>query len=388
MSLPRVVVATVEAPWPTTHGGRLRVARIAEALAADFRVTVVHPGPAGTPPTGMDVQVAAAPAEPRLVRNGVDVLRAEPRLGKHFRRALEPTLAPLLEGRPDAIVYWTHSYLAAAGPRGAGSEVVEFANLEHRRFSSLAATRGKLGRWVGTREATKASRWEPAVAVRADLAVALTESDAHWLDDQGASTVLAVNGADPVPTQPSPERGPVLMVASFGYPPNADAARSFVAHDWPRIRAAVPWAELQLVGRGAAAALADLVGEPGVSIVGDVDSVTPYLEGAALSVSPVVSGAGSQLKISEALAHGRAVVAASFAAEGLPAAAVLAGGVRCVPSSALAGAVVELLTDRRARASAEAGARQYAASTTWAGTTEALRLAMLALAARPAVLGR
>jgi hypothetical protein len=374
------VLATVEAPWPPTHGGRLRVARIAEALSNEFRVSVVHPGPAGDPRPGIEVVVTDEPAPARPLRSGVDVLQHEPRLGLHFRRALEPGLVDLLADRPDSVLYWTHSYLAAAGPALSRPEVVEFANLEHRRFSSLSASRTGPSRWVGAREARKAARWEPSVATRADLAVALSEQDARWLTDQGASTVLAVNGADPVPTGSSAEQGPVVMVASFGYPPNAEAAMSFVQRDWPAIREAVPWAELQLVGRGASSALADLAGTPGVDIVGDVPSVSPYLSAAALCISPVVSGGGSQLKISEALAHGRAVVATTFAAAGLPTAVTDTGAVRCVSAADLAPAVVRLLTHPAARARAEAAARAYAASATWEGTTNALRLALLGLA--------
>ena len=54
--------------------------------------------------------------------------------------------------------------------------------------------------------------------------------------------------------------------------------------------------------------------------------------------------------------------------------------MRCVPEGDFAGTVIGLLTDLAGRRRAEDAARRYAARTTWAGTTQALRLGLLSLA--------
>ena len=58
----RLLVVTVENPWPPTHGGRLRTARLSEALSSPLRCTRVFPVES-TEPEGM----GPVPATPLLV---------------------------------------------------------------------------------------------------------------------------------------------------------------------------------------------------------------------------------------------------------------------------------------------------------------------------------
>jgi glycosyltransferase involved in cell wall biosynthesis len=63
--------------------------------------------------------------------------------------------------------------------------------------------------------------------------------------------------------------------------------------------------------------LADLVGLPGVEVVGRVDSVDAALAMARVAVAPIRVGGGTRIKLIEAMAHGLPSVATSIGAEGL-----------------------------------------------------------------------
>ncbi len=90
-----------------------------------------------------------------------------------------------------------------------------------------------------------------------------------------------------------------------------------LAHDiYPQLRAQVPDLCLWLPGDGAPAALLALANEQ-VHVPGRVASLQPYLDGAAVVVAPIRIGGGMRVKVLEALAAGKAVVASPRALEGL-----------------------------------------------------------------------
>jgi glycosyltransferase involved in cell wall biosynthesis len=96
-----------------------------------------------------------------------------------------------------------------------------------------------------------------------------------------------------------------------------------------------------------------------VVVTGGVPDVTPYLDRAAVVVIPVRMGGGMRVKVLEALAAGKAVVASRLAAEGLD---VVHGRQILFAESdrEFADATVELLLDVERRASLAAGARAWA----------------------------
>jgi glycosyltransferase involved in cell wall biosynthesis len=54
-----------------------------------------------------------------------------------------------------------------------------------------------------------------------------------------------------------------------------------------------------------------------VSVLADVTSLAPYYAAARMAIVPIRAGGGSRIKILEAFAHGRPVIATRLGAEGL-----------------------------------------------------------------------
>src|SRR5207247_2261562 len=93
-----------------------------------------------------------------------------------------------------------------------------------------------------------------------------------------------------------------------------------VSDVFPRIRALVPDARLAIVGKGLSdAALARVRGQEGVEYVGAVADVRPYIARASVVINYVESGGGIAIKILEAMAMAKPVVANAIAAEGIAA---------------------------------------------------------------------
>ena len=101
--------------------------------------------------------------------------------------------------------------------------------------------------------------------------------------------------------------------------PNEDAMLWFLREVYPRIRQAMPKASLTIVGRSPSSRLrAMAAGVPAVEVTGRVADVRPYLSQAEAVVVPLRIGGGTRIKIPEAMAMAKAVVATPIGAEGLP----------------------------------------------------------------------
>src|SRR5439155_9300616 len=150
----------------------------------------------------------------------------------------------------------------------------------------------------------------------------------------------------------------LLFVGNFGHPPNADAAVRLISAIFPRVQARFPELVLHIVGEQPAPRVRQMA-NANVIVTGRVPDVTPYLDRAALVVVPLRLGGGMRVKVLEALAAGKAVVASPLAIEGLN----LVDGEQLILAESdpqFHDAIVQLLTDPEKRASLAARARTWA----------------------------
>jgi polysaccharide biosynthesis protein PslH len=109
----------------------------------------------------------------------------------------------------------------------------------------------------------------------------------------------------------------LLYVGTFAYKPNRDAVLYFTRHILPLILRERPSARFSIVGADPTPDICALASYPRVAVIGSVPSVEPYLRRASVVIAPLLNGAGSRIKILEAMSHAKPVVATSIGAEGL-----------------------------------------------------------------------
>ncbi len=164
------------------------------------------------------------------------------------------------------------------------------------------------------------SGFEPRVMRSVHAVVTLSDRDtALAIKSAGRTPVykIPLGIMSPIlPLDPVGARPPhLLFVGNYGHPPNRDAARYLSAVLLPLIRRHYPDVRLRLVG-AKPERLQGIEGE-NIEIIGKVPDVTPYLDQAAVVLAPIRLGGGVRIKVLEALAAGKAVVASSLAVEGL-----------------------------------------------------------------------
>jgi len=123
----------------------------------------------------------------------------------------------------------------------------------------------------------------------------------------------------------------LVFSANFEYHANIDAVRFLVNEIWPEVRNVTrgltrklhPELRLRLVGRGDQF-IRHLLPEgtpenTGIEVTGPVEDALPEIAQARIVVAPLRAGSGTRIKILEAWAAARCVVATPLAAEGLAA---------------------------------------------------------------------
>ncbi len=377
----RILLIAPQVPWPMQQGTAIRNFHIAHQLAKRHDVTLLAFGDAAStaePLEAAGIRIAAVPPPPH---------RALARRMAELITTLTPDLArrlatPAMANRLAAIAAET------SGDEGDGFDVVQVEGLEMAPYGLTAqaqlAEHGRAARliydahnaewvlqnrawaadirrvrgWPGAAysliQTWKLRRFERRLLAAADATVAVSDADARSLLDvaPGARLTVVPNGVDTAHYEPSDPAGvdPALCVftGKMDFRPNVDAVAWFCRRVWPQVQARRPDARLAIVGRDPVRRVGALAG-PDIEVTGIVEDVRPWLDRAGIVVVPMRVGGGTRLKVLEAMAVGKAIVATTMAVEGL----AVTHGRELVLADAVdsqASAITDLMSDAGARA--------------------------------------
>ncbi len=114
------------------------------------------------------------------------------------------------------------------------------------------------------------------------------------------------------------ENNSLIFTGYFLHSPNVDAVQYFVDFIFPRVRKEVPNTKFYIVGALPTSEVKALANKDGVIVTGWVPELRHYLQKATVYVASIRLGVGFRGKLIEAFAMGKAVVATSIAASGMP----------------------------------------------------------------------
>jgi glycosyltransferase involved in cell wall biosynthesis len=361
-------VVTPLLPDPPVTGGQKRTLRLLEAMER-----------AGLHPHLLTADPGEPGAAERLRARGWEVdimLERPPGLVERFRQHASRLPSPLLHqlaGRfaevasRAAMVQFEHTQSAYyAAPPGVPS-VLSLHNLDSSVARSSARQRTGLA-WVREQNRAAALRVvERRVLPLADRVLCVSEADANAVFAAGGRALLAPNGVDDeffqTPLVDAGERA--LFFGHFGYEANLRGVERFLEAGWPEVLRARPGARLAIAGGGMSDAVRSrLAAVEGVEVLGLVADLPGALAGARAVVVPIWEGGGTRLKVLEALAAGRAVVATSLGASGVGFRDGKHGLLGEHPAE-LAAALVALLADPQRAAAMGAEGRVLAENYRW-----------------------
>ncbi|QDU53961.1 glycosyltransferase [Aeoliella mucimassa] len=359
----RILVVTPTDPRLTGNGGNQRTAHLCEAFARHGEVStlVFSSDEAGLPQSeGERFLVGPAHFSQRYShRVSHPRLKWACAVGLQYNRDKTQRAAVLQavnDYQPDLIVYRYLTQAAVAHPASLKLPfIIDIDDRMSDKYQQLAKTKTNplkrqaiqlLARFLRVRE--------EAVLKRSSC-----EVFADAKSPESATRLYFPNIPWFRPTEPSPlpEQFTLGFIGNLLYRPNSDGLRWFLSEVWPQVLQAVPDCRFVLAGL-AADKFAD---HPGVESLGFIDSVSSLYDQASLILVPIRYGGGSNIKLPEAMAHGRPCVATSRAVgafgsdvEGCE------GLLPCSDAQQMAEAIIRLASDREQLQRAAAAAKQVA----------------------------
>jgi glycosyltransferase involved in cell wall biosynthesis len=332
-----VLMLSPEPPYPLNGGGAFRTASLLHYFARFAQVDLVLISESGRPallPPGLvrSQQVIPLPhhnpgVAARYIRNARRAIRGVPPLIERFA-GLSAPIERAISGRHYDVGVVEHFWCAPYVDQITTScteTVLDLHNIEsvlHERCSRFG---NGLIRTGHRRFASSSRKLESALLPRFSAILATSEEDARLVRGlaQGARVHVYPNSLPWVEAPHCPESPRLVFSANFEYHPNIDAVRFLVGEIWPDLRKLHPELRLRLVGRGDRFIRHLLPpGSPentGIEVTGQVEDARAEIAQARIVLAPLRAGSGTRIKILEAWAAARCVVATPLAAEGLAA---------------------------------------------------------------------
>lgn len=320
----RVLVATPYLPFPLAHGGAVRMFNLMREAARDFDLVLI---------SFVD-EAKAAPAE--LLEFCCEIVLVK-RRGSHrlpssarpdgveefdsmpFRAALRQTIGKWNPSLAQLEFTQMAQYAGDCAP--ARTLLVEH-DITLDLYEQLLAGAADPGeRWETARQLERWKRFERGAWSKVDRVVTMSNKDAAVV---GCNAVSIANGVDLARFQPraaEPEAARLLFIGSFAHFPNLLAVNFFLREAWPLLRGM----KLHIVA-GARHEFflshyrhridVDLA-DGAIEVDGFVSDVRPAYEKATVVIAPLLASAGTNIKIMEAMAMGKAIVSTPGGINGL-----------------------------------------------------------------------
>jgi sugar transferase (PEP-CTERM/EpsH1 system associated) len=241
---------------------------------------------------------------------------------------------------------------------------VDFVDVDSDKWAQYAAKTLPPMSWIYHLESSRLRRYESDVAHRAHVSIFATPAEESIFQEIAPDVKTAVlpNGVDTEYFRPNnltrTHVPTVIFTGALDYFPNTDGVCYFSKTIFPLVRSQVPEAHFLIVGRRPSRAVLRLNGQPGITVVGDVQDVRPLMHKSHLAVVPLRVARGIQNKALEAMAMGLPVVASPKPAQGIDARSGIEWFVEGGPE-AFAERVVRLLTNPLERAQVGQRARAF-----------------------------
>jgi len=370
-----VVIASPYLPFPLSHGGAVRMYNLMRCAAEEWSLVLVVFADELVPP----------PAELLDICREVIVVR---RHGSHYRRSSDrpdtveefdsltfrACLKETVRKWRPAVVQLEFTQMAqyAACCRPAKVILIEHdITLDLQQQLIRNSPDSGAARWEQEQQLEKWRKFETEAWRNVDAVVTMSLKDAAQVT--GATQVICLpNGVDcrrfqPTNNEPDPRR--LLFIGALRHLPNLLALKYFLNDVWPLLG---PGWTLHVIAGADHEYFLDFyqdrgrvnLAQSGIEVEGFVADVRDAYRKAAIVLAPLTASAGTNIKVLEAMAMGRAVVSTPAGVNGLE---ITSGHDLQVEDSAagMASAIQHIADDRALRMKIETAARATALRSDW-----------------------
>jgi polysaccharide biosynthesis protein PslH len=316
---PRVLIASPYVPFPLSHGGAVRMYNLMRRAVEHFDQILITFTENADPPPAELLEICEHIV---LVRRSGSHLHGKgdrPDVVEEFDSPdFRTALRKVVSNRHPQIAQLEFTQMAQYAKDCAPARTIL---VEHDITFDLYTQLLALGEDWDVRQQLKLWKgFETAAWRNVDRVIVMSERDRSAVT--GGNPELLPNGVDldrfRPPADP-PEPGRLLFIGSFAHLPNLLAVEFFLRDVWPRLTGA----KLHLIAGGRHEYHLDRsqvrldLDQPGIAVEGFVSDVRPAYARAAVVIAPLRASAGTNIKILEAMAMGRAIVSTSAGVNGL-----------------------------------------------------------------------
>jgi glycosyltransferase involved in cell wall biosynthesis len=324
----RILLLTPRPPWPPIDGGRIAMGRLAEGLLrAGASVEIVSLNPrkhrvemvqAPLPMQTIDIDTSRM-VRPSLSRGTPFIVARF--LSGAFREAIR---AAMRRFKPDIVQIespFLLPYAATVREESGARVVLRSLNVEFRIWEGLVRNeRNALRRFALRRVAASLRAYEVRQLNTSDAVVPISAEDGDEFRRLGCTGPIYVVpcGITPVdlPAKAA-ESGTVGFIGSLDFRPNQEAVTWIVDELWPRVTERAPEAHLSIAGSGAPDWLRRHAAGQNIEFLGEVDDAQAFLTRMSVVIAPLFAGGGMRIKVLEAMALSKPIVATTLGAGGI-----------------------------------------------------------------------
>ena len=306
----RIGIVSPYFPWPLSHGGAVRIYHLLREAAKEFDIVLYSFGAVENASPIIDLVARTYLFELPRYRKPRWASLLPPEVCEYDSPILQQLLESSRQELNVELVQVEYTQLA----QYTGDVLVEH-DVTFDLYDQVASREPSLiSRW----NAWRWRRFEQQVIKQFSRVVTMAEKDSNLLGILHARVIP--NGVDLsrfIPTA-EPDACNVLFIGSFRHFPNILAFRFFHEQVWPLVQQRFPQATFTAVaGPDPEQYWRNFTTDPFPSVLGFVPDVVPLYQKANLVVAPTLVSAGTNLKVLEAMAMARAVVATSSGCQGL-----------------------------------------------------------------------
>lgn len=308
------------------------MSRLAESLGrsgADVEVLSLNPrkhgvASANRPPVAfhaidIDTSRTLGPAIHSLLRGTPYIV--ERFVSSRFREALRLTLRRF---QPDIVQVespFLLDYVATVREESRALVVLRSLNVEFRIWTALAEIEGNpLRRFALDRIASSLRRYEVRNLDTPDALVAISAADAADFCGLGCTLPVHVAPCGIALTALDEDRAEphtAGFIGSLDFRPNQEAVKWIVDELWPRVMTKEPRARLEIGGSSPPKWLQRRARGQSIDFRGHVDDAAGFMRRMSVVIAPLFAGGGMRIKVLEAMALARPVVATTLGAGGI-----------------------------------------------------------------------
>jgi glycosyltransferase involved in cell wall biosynthesis len=327
----RILILTPRLPWPPIDGGRIAMARLAQSLVragAEVEVLSLNPRKHHAPVAASAVATQSIDID--TARSLVPALRAlrgkTPFIigrfvSSEFREALR---AALRRFTPDLVQIespFLLPYAETVREESGARVVLRSLNVEFRIWESLAQNeRNPLRRFALRRVAASLRRFEVRHLDTPDAIVPISAVDAADFRQLGCTRPMHVVPCGITLSDLGldvPEPGRIGFIGSLDFRPNQEAVRWIVDELWPLVIAQTASARLSIAGSSPPDWLRQRAQAQNIDFRGRVDDAGEFMRTMSIMIAPLFAGGGMRIKVLEAMALAKPVVATTLGAGGI-----------------------------------------------------------------------